>query len=87
MATFRTKQFVATSFIFNDIAENESTDLIQLNAVVDSFVLAFATDNNLFNERLFRNGCGKNINQDCIITNTNVKTNDVPQRMYNGRFI
>ena len=87
MATFRTKQFVAISFIIKAFAELDVIDREQLNTLVNHVVISFANDNHLFNERLFRGGCGSRVSQVCIIENVNVKTNNVAQRKYNGRFI
>ena len=87
MAVFKTKQFIAMSHIIRGFADNENTDCEQLNSFVNTLVVQFAIDNKLFNEKLFRYGCGERISQICIIVETGVKTNEQLQRKYNGRFI
>jgi hypothetical protein len=87
MATFRTKQFVKMSFIIKAYSEEPNANLAELNDFVDHLVLRFAYDNKLFDEQLFRGGCGRHIKQDCIIIETGTKTNNVKNRMYNGRYI
>ena len=87
MATFRTKQFAAMSISIKIWANMASTDSEQVNLFVDFIVLEFAHDNKLFNERMFRGGCGKHVSQTCIIEVNHVKTNNVEHRKYKGRFI
>ena len=87
MAVFKTGQFIAMSHIIRGFADNENTDCKQLNAFVNTLVVQFAIDNKLFNEKLFRDGCGRHVSQACIIVETSVKTNEQLQRKYNGRFI
>ena len=67
MAVFRTKQYNELSYIIKTFAENHKDyDMQTLNDVVDTMVTAFIIDNRLFNESMFRRGCGDLISQDCI---------------------
>ena len=67
MAFFKTKQFNIISYILQQASEIDDIDSKSIDDIVNMFVIRFASDNTIFNERLFRKGCGHHINQRCII--------------------
>lgn len=66
-AYFRTRQYVILGDVIKTHCADEETDMDEMNLFVDSLVHAFANDNRLFIESLFRKGCGNKISQMCIV--------------------
>jgi len=85
MSTFKTKHYVDLSYTIKQFSKSGVHNLPTLNAFVDTLVFSLANDNRLFNERMFRDGCGQLINQDCILKP--IVVNNEHGHMYNKRFI